>query len=218
MSDVSLQVCGFKIIRVNRIFLRLRLTVTVIQRKTKKKVWKFVHYIILFFTTCERRELFKTPSQTTQINIHVPRTVNTIPLPQYNADKRCQPCTCIYYSWSIQMSTWKVSVYGDCLPLSHLSHHRRLDSPAPKYNQSWCPDEHVGSIVYGDYPPPDALLALSQHRWQPVPPPPPPPPHTKYLSSNQSRCIARLAKSPSTRDNNALCVLVFTAQIDFCWL
>ena len=50
------------------------------------------------------------------------------------------------------MSTWKVSVYGDCLPLSHLSHHRRLDSPAPKYNQSWCPDEHVGSIVYGDYP------------------------------------------------------------------
>ena len=72
------------------------------------------------------------------------------------------------------MSTWKVSVYGDCLPLSHLSHHRRLDSPAPKYNQSWCPDEHVGSIVYGDYPPPDALLALSQHRWQPVPAPPPP--------------------------------------------
>ena len=67
------------------------------------------------------------------------------------------------------MSTWKVSVYGDCLPLSHLSHHRRLDSPAPKYNQSWCPDEHVGSIVYGDYPPPDALLALSQHCWQPVP-------------------------------------------------
>ena len=125
-------------------------------------------------------------------------------------------CTCIYYSWSIQMSMWKVSVYGDCLPLSHLSHHRRLDSPAPKYNQSWCPDEHVGSIVYGDYPPPDALLALSQHRWQPVPTPPPlPPPPTKYLSSNQSRCIARLAKSPSTRDNNALCVLLFTAQIDF---
>ena len=42
----------------------------------------------------------------------------------------------------------------------------------------------------------------------------PPPPPTKYLSSNQSPCIARLAKSPSTRDNNALCVLLFTAQID----
>ena len=47
---LSLQVCGFKIIRV---------TVSVIQRKTKKKVWKFVHYIILFVTTCERRELLK---------------------------------------------------------------------------------------------------------------------------------------------------------------
>ena len=98
-------------------------------------------------------------------------------------------CTCIYYSWSIQMSTWKVSVYGDCLPLSHLSHHRRLDSPAPKYNQSWCPDEHVGSIVYGDYPPPDALLVLSQHRWQPVPAPtpphpPPPPPQNIYHPTN----------------------------------
>ena len=82
------------------------------------------------------------------------------------------------------MSTWKVSVYGDCLPLSHLSHHRRLDSPAPKYNQSWCPDEHVGSIVYGDYPPPDALLALSQHCWQPVPAPPPPPPQNIYHPTN----------------------------------
>ena len=103
--------------------------------------------------------------------------------------------------------------------LSHLSHHRRLDSPVPKYNQSWCPDEHVGSIVYGDYPPPDALLALSQHRWQPVPaPPPPPPPHKIFIIQpiTMYMCIARLAKSPSTRDNNALCVLLFTAQIDFC--
>ena len=127
-------------------------------------------------------------------------------------------CTCIYYSWSIQMSTWKVSVYGDCLPLSHLSHHRRLDSPAPKYNQSWCPDEHVGSIVYGDYPPPDALLALSQHRWQPVParaPPPPPPKEQNHNLSDylpqscrsrvvkckpMARCIARLAQdSPKRR-------------------
>ena len=102
-------------------------------------------------------------------------------------------------------------------PCHILSHHRRLDSPAPKYMAIMMPRRARGKYCLRWLPTSWCPTWLSVNIVDsPCLPPPPPP--TKYLSSNQSRCIARLAKSPSTRDNNALCVLLFTAQIDFFFL